>query len=405
MFPVWRAYFAQLYVRTGGAVGASSGQIQADLDAEEAARQAADLALTTGLAAERAAREAADSAEAAARAAADAGLLPLAGGTMTGTGMITLSAGAPTNPRHAVGKGYVDSAVSGVGGVSSFNTRTGAVTLLSGDITGAGGALLASPVFTGNPQVPTAAAGDADTTAASTAFVAAAQRNANCADNSGFSVNQRTYVSGTARSVGLFAHDRWKAGSSGCTYTFTQSPGPSTTVTITAGSLQQVIEGASLVGGDYMLSWTGTAQGRVGAGAYGASPVAVTGVTAGANTTIEFNAGTLGQVKFEAGTVATQWAAAAPAHVLAGCQRFYSVMTGGVIGGYADAAGRALFLIYTFPTTMRATPSIAFSAITNVNSTGPSAANMGAGNVLMAATAAGAGGMTSTFTMTATADL
>ena len=46
-------------------------------------------------------------------------------------------------------------------------------------------------------------------------------------------------------------------------------------------------------GGSYTLSWTGTAQGRVGAGSYAASPVTVTGITAGANTTIEFNTGTL----------------------------------------------------------------------------------------------------------------
>lgn len=56
-------------------------------------------------------------------------------------------------------------AVSFVGGVSSVNGETGAVT---------GFAKLASPTFTGTPAVPTAAPGTNTTQAASTAFVDAA---------------------------------------------------------------------------------------------------------------------------------------------------------------------------------------------------------------------------------------
>ena len=59
-------------------------------------------------------------------------------------------------------------------GVASFNTRTGAVVLTGADITGAGGAVLVSPVFTGTPQAPTAAPGTATTQLATTAFVNAA---------------------------------------------------------------------------------------------------------------------------------------------------------------------------------------------------------------------------------------
>jgi len=323
--PVWRAYFSQLYIRTGGAAGASSDttQLQADLDAEEAARQAADLVLTTGLVAERTAREAADSAEAAARAQADAKLLPLAGGTMTGN--IILPAATPTLPRQAVSKSYVDGAVGAGVGVDSFNTRTGAVTLSGTDITGAGGALQTE------------------------------LRYPNYADNSGFGVNQRTYVSGVALAAGAYAHDRWKAGAGGCTYTFTASGGPSTTITITAGTLQQVVEGLSVAGGSYMLSWTGTAQGRVGAGSYAASPVAVTGIVAGANTTLEFNAGTLGQVKLEAGTVVTPWAARTAADELGTCQRFYQGINTSARGSYSTGANFTNSV--NFLVTMRATPT------------------------------------------------
>lgn len=97
--------------------------------------------------------------------------------------------------------------------------------------------------------------------------------------------------------------DRWKAGASGCTYSFSTSGGV-TTLTITAGSLQQVIEGINLQTGTHVLSWTGTAQGKIGAGGYSAS--GVTGsVTGGSDLTIEFNAGTLSLVQLESGSVAS----------------------------------------------------------------------------------------------------
>jgi hypothetical protein len=62
----------------------------------------------------------------------------------------------------------------GTAGVTSFNTREGDVLLLSSDVTGVGGALLASPAFTGDPTAPTAAAGDSSSTLATTAFVTSA---------------------------------------------------------------------------------------------------------------------------------------------------------------------------------------------------------------------------------------
>jgi len=113
--------------------------------------------------------------------------------------------------------------------------------------------------------------------------------------NGNFQVNQRV-VSGTVTlAAGAYGHDRWKAGASGCTYTFSTSANI-TTLTITAGSLQQVIEGINLTTGTYTLSWTGTAQGKIGAGSLSAS--GVTGsVTGGSNITIEFETGTLSKVQ------------------------------------------------------------------------------------------------------------
>ena len=63
------------------------------------------------------------------------------------------------------------------GGVVSFNTRSGAVTLTAADVTSAGGALLISPNFTGTPTAPTQTAGDSSTKLATTAFVGTAISN------------------------------------------------------------------------------------------------------------------------------------------------------------------------------------------------------------------------------------
>ncbi len=63
------------------------------------------------------------------------------------------------------------------GVVFSVNGRTGAVTIISADVTGALGftpANINSPTFTGDPKAPTPAPGDNDTSIATTAFVTAA---------------------------------------------------------------------------------------------------------------------------------------------------------------------------------------------------------------------------------------
>jgi hypothetical protein len=67
---------------------------------------------------------------------------------------------------------FVEAAVTAaVTGVVSFNGRTGAVTLSATDLNNAGGALLASPNFTGTPAAPTAPAGTSSSQIATTAFV------------------------------------------------------------------------------------------------------------------------------------------------------------------------------------------------------------------------------------------
>jgi hypothetical protein len=177
--------------------------------------------------------------------------------------------------------------------------------------------------------------------------------------NGNFAVNQRAYVSGAALAAAAYGHDRWKAGASGCTYTFTAAV-PDTTVTITAGSLTQIIEAGMIEGGVYTLSWTGTAQARVyqGAptGAYAASPITTASLTAGTNTIVEFNAGTVTRVKFEAGAVATPFNRQSLAKSLADCQRYYQTSQGGF---YGYGAATIAFGGYVFlNTAMRAIPTV-----------------------------------------------
>jgi hypothetical protein len=151
--------------------------------------------------------------------------------------------------------------------------------------------------------------------------------------NGGFTINQRGYVTNTSLTSGSYGHDRWKGGASNGTYTFTQaSAGVNTTITITAGSIIQVIEGANLPeGGTYVLSWTGTAQGKIGAGSFGASGITGT-ITAGTNTNIEFNTGTCGNVQLEVGSTATSFDYRPYGTELALCQRYGKLLSSSASG-------------------------------------------------------------------------
>lgn len=71
--------------------------------------------------------------------------------------------------------GYIFVPIPSVtGGVLTWNTRAGNVTFQQSDLTSVGGALLASPAFTGNPTAPTPPAADNSTKLATTAYVTGA---------------------------------------------------------------------------------------------------------------------------------------------------------------------------------------------------------------------------------------
>ena len=183
--------------------------------------------------------------------------------------------------------------------------------------------------------------------------------------NGNFGINQRG-VSGTVTlSAGVYGHDRWKAGASGCTYTFATSNNV-TTIDISAGSLIQVIEGINLESGTYTLSWTGTAQGKIGAGSFGNSGITGAAV-GGTNLNIEFGTGTVSLVQFELGTVVTPFERRQFGQELALCQRYansiFLATIGGAVGmAYAEGSTQARSVI-SFPE-MRVAPTVSYSSQT-----------------------------------------
>lgn len=200
--------------------------------------------------------------------------------------------------------------------------------------------------------------------------------------NGNFAINQ-VEVSGTVSlASGEYGHDGWKAGASGCTYTFAESEGV-TTLTMTAGSLIQVVEGANLFSGPHVLSWEGTAQGKIGAGSYADSGVGAS-VTGGADLEIEFGTGTLAKVQFEPGQYRTVFEHLHPQTDLERCQRYYwrCQFPDVNFGSYASGAYFTARLF--FPSSMRATPTMNYSmtgtasncSISSVGSASPQGARL-----------------------------
>ncbi|MEX0934400.1 MAG: hypothetical protein WDZ42_01220 [Candidatus Saccharimonadales bacterium] len=190
--------------------------------------------------------------------------------------------------------------------------------------------------------------------------------NRNTIINGNFNINQRNVSATVTLSAGQYGHDRWKAGSGGCTYTFSTSNNI-TTITITSGTLQQVIEGLNLMSGTYVLSWTGTAQASIDGSSFGNSGITGTAV-GGTNQTIEFSLGTVSMVQYESGSVPTSFERRPHGVELSLCQRYFQKLMWNTAMGISGGNGGSGYSTYIgwnfpFPVVMRASPTIDTSNI------------------------------------------
>lgn len=220
--------------------------------------------------------------------------------------------------------------------------------------------------------------------------------------NASLTVNQRA-VSGTVSlAAGQFGHDGLRAGASGASYTFA-TVGVDTQITISAGSLIMPIEASMIEGGVYTLSQAGGAQARIwqgtgyaGAGSYAACPFQTSGLTANAQTNIEFSTGTILRPQFERGAIATSFERRLMSVESAYCRRYYNRFVDSLLNNYPMLMGvffsaTAGYCSVVSPT-MRAapTPSIALGSL-RINTAGVTVSSitcqMGGPNLLLFAVA------------------
>lgn len=315
------------------------------------------------------------------------------GGTVTGpisaTGAISgasLAATGAVTGATATLTGAVSAASASItNGVSAGSvTATGAVSGATATFTGAASAasVTVAADATLDNQVPRLSQVQA---AIATAIAAVPGKNR--VINGTFAVNQRGFAGGSL-AVGVYGHDRWKAGTGGCTYTVSGE-----TANITAGRLQQIIEGANVPeGGTYVLSWEGTAQGNINGGTIQASPIVVTGLTANANVTVQFFTGTVTKVQFESGSVRAAYERVLAPVELSNAQRYY-FQTSRVISiqGLAQSAGANAYQTICFPVVMRASPTASTVFTGNANTSAQSVVNIGPDGAQVRITSAASG--------------
>jgi ATP-dependent protease ClpP protease subunit len=143
----------------------------------------------------------------------------------------------------------------------------------------------------------------ADAAAASAAEAAASAAEVvrrNSLINARLQINQRGVSGSVVLLAGEYGHDRMRAGASGCTYTFSVL-NSTTTLDISAGTIQQEVEAQNVQVGPNVLSWVGTSQGRIGAGSFGDSGLVTDTLDGSSNVVCEWGVGTLSLLQLESG--------------------------------------------------------------------------------------------------------
>lgn len=191
-------------------------------------------------------------------------------------------------------------------------------------------------------------------------------------------INQRGYASGAATSgANQYTLDRWRVVTSGQNLTFTGNDS-ARTMTAPAGGVEQVIEGANIVGGTYVISFTGTATCTInGTGRVSGDTFTL---TANTNATVRLSSGTFTDVQIELGTIATLFERRTVGDELALCQRYYTAVEAHITATFTGGGQKSGVPVF-WPVQMRANPAVtlngsitaenvASDAIVNIRATG-----------------------------------
>ncbi len=179
-------------------------------------------------------------------------------------------------------------------------------------------------------------------------------------------VNQRDLSGAVVLSSGEYGHDGFRGGSAGCSYTVNAND-----ITITAGTLEQEIEGVNIQAGEHVLSWSGTAQGRIDGGSYGASGAVTDTLSIGVNTIVEFDTGTLSLTQLEKSSAATAFQFIPFADELAKSQRYLALYHPVFPGtnthmSFGRATGTTTAQIYmSLPSVMASYAALSFSNLSD----------------------------------------
>jgi hypothetical protein len=194
--------------------------------------------------------------------------------------------------------------------------------------------------------------------------------------NGDFRINQRGYASASTLASGAYGFDRWKSTLTNTSLTFTSAPQGQVVTISSGGSIEQVVERQNILPGTYILSWEGTATGRVynsGATppAFASSPILVT-LDGLANVEVEFTASgsakTLWKPQLELNYQVTPFEQRPIGVELSLCQRYYQVWTSNATGtaicvGFSDGAGTAGSMNRPIVPNMRVAPTNSFSGV------------------------------------------
>lgn len=174
-------------------------------------------------------------------------------------------------------------------------------------------------------------------------------------------VNQRAYTSGTATTgANQYTIDRWRVVASGQSLVSTLNT-THRVMTAPVGGIEQVVEGVLIAGGDYSLSWVGTATATINGSAVSNGAKAT--LPAGTNATVRFSGGTFSFPQLERGNV-TPFEYLPPEVMLMRCYRYYESSDGAMAFTQAGNSGSVpQRLPVGYKTAKRISPSVTVSVL------------------------------------------